>query len=128
MAVGVFGSLLERRFGWFAVLAIFLACRRRGGRCRRGGGPRAAFDDGPSTWCSARTAPRSGCWPPGTWTTAARRGGAQDRENDLLGVYVFAALLALLPLAVTEASFVAGFAGAATGALLGLVLPVFARR
>jgi hypothetical protein len=30
-------------------------------------------------------------------------------------------------LAVTEASFVAGFTGAAAGALLGLVLPVFAR-
>ena len=46
----------------------------------------------------------------------------------MLGVYVIAALLALLPLAVTEASFVAGFAGAATGALLGLALPLFARR
>ena len=40
---------------------------------------------------------------------AARRG--DDRENDLLGVYVFAAVLLLLPLAVTEASVVAGVVG-----------------
>jgi hypothetical protein len=55
-----------------------------------------------------------------------RRAGG--RGGDLIGVYVFAALLALLPLAVTEASFVAGFTGAAAGALLGLALPAFARR
>ncbi len=43
--------------------------------------------------------------------SAARRG--DDRESDLLGVYVIAAVLLLLPLAVTEASVVAGFTGAA---------------
>ena len=41
---------------------------------------------------------------------AARRG--DDRESDLLGVYVFAAVLLLMPLAVTEASAVAGVTGA----------------
>ena len=45
------------------------------------------------------------------------------RENDLLGVYVFAALLLALSLATEDASIVAGVGGAATGALLGLVLP-----
>jgi membrane associated rhomboid family serine protease len=57
---------------------------------------------------------------------AARRG--DDRENDLLGVYVFAAVLLLMPFAVTEASAVAGLVGAAVGALIGLMLPLFARR
>ncbi len=57
---------------------------------------------------------------------AARRG--DDRENDLLGVYVFAAVLLALPLAVEEASVVAGFTGAAVGAVLGLMLPLFTRR
>jgi len=41
---------------------------------------------------------------------------------------VFAVVLLLLPLAVVEASAVAGFVGAAAGALLGLALPAFTRR
>ena len=44
----------------------------------------------------------------GAWYVDDRRAAAprgDDRENDLLGVYVFAAVLLLLPLAVKEASW-----------------------
>jgi len=43
-------------------------------------------------------------------------------------VRVYFAVLLLLPLAIEEASAVAGITGAAVGALLGPVLPVFTRR
>jgi len=40
---------------------------------------------------------------------------------------VFAAVLALMPLAVAEADPVAGLVGALAGALLGLTLPLVSR-
>ena len=49
---------------------------------------------------------------------AARRG--DDRENDLLGVYVIAGLLFALSLATEDASIVAAVGGAAVGSLAGL--------
>jgi hypothetical protein len=57
---------------------------------------------------------------------AARRG--QDRENDLLGVYVIAVVLLLLSLTTEEANIAAAVGGAAVGAVLGLVLPFFTRK
>jgi hypothetical protein len=56
---------------------------------------------------------------------AARRG--DDRENDLLGVYVGAALLVLLSLADDSASLAAAAGGAIAGSVLGLVLSVVRR-
>ena len=128
VAVGIFGSLLERRFGWFAVLALFLACGAAGAAAAVAVDLAPPFDDQPFYRVLGANGAALGLLA--AWCVddrrAARRG--QDRENDLLGVYVLAALLALLPLAVTEASFAAGFAGAGAGALLGLALPAFARR
>jgi hypothetical protein len=43
-------------------------------------------------------------------------------------VYVIATVLVLLSVAVQEANIAAAAGGAATGALLGPVLPVFTRR
>jgi hypothetical protein len=57
---------------------------------------------------------------------AARRG--EDRENDLLGVYVVAIVLVLLSLAEEQANIGAAVGGGAVGALLGLMLPLFTRR
>ena len=57
---------------------------------------------------------------------AARRG--DDRENDLIGVYVVAAVLVLLSLAVPEANIGAAVGGALAGALMGLTLPLLTRR
>ena len=48
---------------------------------------------------------------------AARRG--DDRENDLLGVYVIAAVLVLLSLTTEEANIGAAVGGALAGAVLG---------
>jgi membrane associated rhomboid family serine protease len=52
---------------------------------------------------------------------AARRG--DDRENDLMGVYVIAVVLVLLSLTTEEANIAAAVGGALVGALLGLLLP-----
>jgi membrane associated rhomboid family serine protease len=56
---------------------------------------------------------------------AARRG--DDRENDLLGVYVIAAVLVLLSLTTEAANIAAAVGGALAGAVLGLLLPRLAR-
>jgi membrane associated rhomboid family serine protease len=56
---------------------------------------------------------------------AARRG--DDRENDLLGVYVIAAVLVLLSLTTEAANIAAAVGGAVVGALLGLLLPRITR-
>jgi hypothetical protein len=51
---------------------------------------------------------------------AMRRGN--DRDNDLLGVWVFAAVLLLLPVAAEDANFYAGIGGAAAGAVIGAAI------
>ena len=124
VTVGVFGTLLERRFGWFAVIAVFLGAGAAGAAAAVAADLSPPFEDG--TLFLVLGANGSALGLLAAWYVEDRRAGG--RGGDMLGVIVFAVLLALLPLAVTEASFVAGFTGAATGALLGLVLPVFARR
>jgi membrane associated rhomboid family serine protease len=57
---------------------------------------------------------------------AARRG--DDRENDLLGVYVIAAVLVLLSLTTREANISAAVGGALVGAVMGLLLPRISRK
>ena len=56
---------------------------------------------------------------------AARRG--DERGNDMLGVYVAAAVLVLLSVAVNEANIAAAAGGAVAGALLAPALPLFTR-
>jgi membrane associated rhomboid family serine protease len=123
-AVFVFGSLLERRFGWFAVLSVFVLAGAAGAAAAVGADLAPPFEDSSIFLVLGANGAALGLLT--AWYVEDRRAGG--RGGDMIGVYVFAALLALLPLAVTEASFVAGFAGAAAGALLGLALPVFARR
>ncbi len=57
---------------------------------------------------------------------AARRG--EERDNDLLGVYVIAVVLVLLSATTEAANIGVAVGGAAVGALLGLLLPVFTRK
>ena len=128
VAVGVFGTLLERRFGLLAPLAVFLLAGAAGAAAA------VAVDLAPPFYDL-----NVGYWVLGgngaalgllcAWLVddrrAARRG--EQRGNDLIGVAVFAAVLALLPLAVPDASVVAGLAGAAVGGLLGLLLPIVSR-
>ncbi len=63
------------------------------------------------------------------WLVDDRRAlrSGDDRGSDMIGVFVFAAVLLLLPLAVDGASAVAGVVGALTGAVLGLALPLLRR-
>jgi membrane associated rhomboid family serine protease len=127
-AVGVFGTMIERRFGWFPLIVIFLASGAAGAEVAILADYAGPFEDGPIYAVLGANGAALGLLA--AWLVddrrATRRGN--DRENDLIGVYVFAAVLLLLPLAVTEASFIAGVVGMATGAVLGLLLPVFTRR
>jgi membrane associated rhomboid family serine protease len=116
VAIGVFGTLLERRFGPVAVVLIFLAAGVGGAALAVGlnsfqvlGGNGAALGLVAAWLVDDRL--------------SARRG--TDRENDLLGVYVFAALLLLIPVADTSASFYAGVGGAAVGTVAGAVISPF---
>lgn len=129
LAVGIFGSLLERRFGAFAPILVFVLAGTAGSAAG------VAADIGPpfedlviGYWVTGANGAALGLLF--AWLVddrrATRRG--EDRGNDLIAVTVFAVVLLALPIAVEEASFAAGVAGAAVGALLGLVLPLLSRR
>ena len=55
------------------------------------------------------------------------RARGQEYDGDLLGTMVFALVLLLMPLAIVEASAIAGLAGGAAGLLCGLALSRFGR-
>ena len=65
---------------------------------------------------------------PGSWTTGWPRAAGTSAGNDLIGVYVVAAVLVLLSFAAIEANVAAALGGAVTGAVLGLALPLFTRK
>lgn len=127
-AVGVFGSLLERRFRWPAVLLVFLAAGTAGAAAAWAVDLPPLFESGDVYLVQGVNGAALGLLT--AWLIDDRRAAARgdDRGNDLIGVYVFAVLLALLPLAVTEASVVTGLVGAVVGALLGLIMNAVARR
>ena len=128
VSVGVFGSMIERRFGWGAVLLVFLGAGAAGCAAAVAADIAPPFSDGDVFWILGANGAALGlvC----AWLVDDRRAAARgdDRENDLLGVRVFLAVLLLLPLALEEASAVAGITGAVVGALLGLLLTAFSRR
>jgi membrane associated rhomboid family serine protease len=129
VAVGVFGSLLERRFGPAAPVVVFLLAGAAGAAAAVAVDLAPPFEDvNVGYWILGANGAALGLLF--AWLVEDRRAArtGDDRGNDLIGVLVFAAVLLLLPLAVQEASWVAGLAGAATGGLLGLLLPVLARR
>jgi membrane associated rhomboid family serine protease len=117
-AVGVFGMHLERRFGWFTVIALFLLCGAAGAEL-------AVIADLLPALGANGAALGLLC----AWTVddrmAARRG--EDRGNDLMGVAVFAAVLLLLSLAETDASIAAAVGGGVAGAACGLILAAVRR-
>ncbi|MDQ4049785.1 MAG: rhomboid family intramembrane serine protease [Actinomycetota bacterium] len=128
LAVGIFGSMIERRFGWFPVLLIFLAAGAAGAAAAVAADISPPLSDLPLNPVLGANGAALGLLC--AWLVNDRRAKARgdDRENDLVGVQVFAAVLLLLPLAIEEASAIAGIVGAVTGALLGLALPAFRRR
>jgi membrane associated rhomboid family serine protease len=116
MATGIFGMHIERRFGRVAALVVFLAAGAAGAALSEVAGMYGALGGNGAALgllCAWLVDDR----------LAARRG--DDRDNDLLGVYVIGALLLLLSLAENDASIVAAAGGAATGAALGAVMSPF---
>lgn len=113
-AAFLFGWLLERRHGAWAVLVVFLA----GGAA--GNFLVLQFDEGVVSVGANGAALALLC----AWTMRdllGRRRGDDD-EADLLGVLVVGVVLLLLPIATTDAHSLAGLGGAVTGTLLGLLL------
>jgi len=127
VAVGIFGTLLERRFGPVAAVATFILAGAAGATL-------AVLLEVPPLLSDATVWTVIGANGPAlgllcAWLVddriAVRRG--DDRENDLLGVYVIAAVLVLLSLTTEAANIGAAVGGALTGALLGLLLPRLTR-
>ena len=113
VAVGIFGTMLERRFGPAAAVAIFVLGAAAGGALT------IALDVYPALGANGAALALLTAWLVDD-RLAARRG--DDRGNDLLGVAVIAGVLLLLPLANENASWAAGLGGAAAGAVIGALI------
>jgi membrane associated rhomboid family serine protease len=116
VAIGIFGTLIERRFGPIALVAIAMIAGAGGAALA------VTLDDFPVLGGNGMALGLLTAWYVDD-RLSARRG--TDRENDLIGVYVIAALLLLLPVADTSASFFAGLGGAAAGAVIAAVISPF---
>jgi membrane associated rhomboid family serine protease len=128
VATGIFGTQVERRFGPVAVVAVFVLSGAAGMAL-------VAFAETPPLFENTEAfvvfgANGSALGLLCAWLVddrrAARRG--EDRDNDLLGVYVVASVLVLLSVAEESANIGAAVGGGLAGAALGLILPLFTRR
>jgi membrane associated rhomboid family serine protease len=126
--VGIFGALLERRFGALAVVLTFVLAGAAGMAL-------VSVLETPPLFVDTEAFPVYGANGAAlgllcAWLVedrlAARRGA--DRDSDLLAVYVIASVLVLLSVAEEQANIAAAVGGALTGAVVGLALPVFTRR
>jgi membrane associated rhomboid family serine protease len=119
-AVAIFGTHLERRFGFPVPIVLFLVCGAVGAFV-------AVQLDSTAIVLGANGAALGILC---AWLVddrlALRRG--EDRGNDMIGVYVILAVLLLVPIMADDASFVAGVVGGLTGAVLGVPLSLFVRR
>ena len=115
-AVGVFGTLLERRFGLMFLLVTALASAAAGSALA------LVLEATPAVGANGIALGLLCAWFVDD-RLAARRG--DDRENDMLGVYVFFAVLVLLSVAEPDASIAAALGGAATGTVLGAIASPF---
>lgn len=118
LATGIFGMHVERRFGSVAVVAVFLLSGVAGAAL--------ALVTGLTPALGANGAALGLLC---AWLVDDRRAAARgdDRGNDLIGVWVMAAVLALLALAEPDASIAAAVGGAAAGSLCGLLLTTLRR-
>jgi membrane associated rhomboid family serine protease len=125
--VGLFGTLLERRFGPVPVVFIFVLSGAAGAALAATLETPPLLSDAPAWRIMGANGAALGLLC--AWLVddrlAARRG--DDRENDLLGVYIIAAVLVLLSLTTEEANIAAAVGGALAGSLIGLVLPRLTR-
>jgi membrane associated rhomboid family serine protease len=115
VAVAIFGSSLERRYGWAVPIGLFALSGAAGLYLATLAQdlPVALGGNGSALGLLAAWLVRD---------LRDRRGG-YDTESDLLGVGAIAAVLALMPVLETTANEWAGLGGAALGAVLGLALP-----
>ena len=118
VAVGIFGMHLERRFGRVAVVAVFLLSAVAGsGLC-------VALDSYPALGANGAALGLACAWLVDD-RRALRRG--DDRDNDLIGVYVIGAVLVLLSVAEVSANPLAAVGGGLAGALSGVALALTGR-
>jgi len=126
--VGIFGTLLERRFGPVAVALTFILSGAAGAALAAALETPPLLSDDPIWTVYGANGAALGLLS--AWLVddrlAGRRG--EDRENDLLGVYIIAAVLVLLSLTTEEANIGAAVGGALAGAVIGLLLPRLTRR
>jgi membrane associated rhomboid family serine protease len=113
-AIAIFGTLLERRHGWWAPLFLFVV----------GGGAGmalvAAVDESAiAVGGNAAALAMLAAWA--MRDILGRRAGQED-DSDLLGVLAIAVLLVLLPLAADQANSLAGLGGGLVGIVVGLGL------
>jgi membrane associated rhomboid family serine protease len=115
-AVGVFGTMVERRFGFAFLVLTFLAAGAGGAALA------LVLEATPAIGANGAALGLLCAWLVDD-RLAARRGN--DRENDLLGVYVFGAVLVLLSVAEPDASIAAAVGGAAVGPVAGAIASPF---
>jgi membrane associated rhomboid family serine protease len=127
VAVALFGTLLERRFGPVPVVLTFILSGAAGAALAVVLETPPLLSDLP-VW-PVRGANGAALGLLCAWLVddrlALRRG--DDRENDLIGVYVVAAVLVLLSLTTEAANIAAAVGGALAGSAIGLLLPRVAR-
>ena len=113
-AIALFGTLLERRHGWWAPLLLFVV----------GGGAGMALVVAVNEGAIAVGGNAAALAMLAAWAMRDVLGRRRHREDDadLLGVLAIAALLVLLPLVCEEASSLAGLGGGVAGILIGLGL------
>jgi membrane associated rhomboid family serine protease len=126
--VGIFGTLLERRFGPVPVVLSFILAGAAGAAVAATLETPPLLSDAAAWNVMGANGAALGLLC--AWLVddrlAARRG--DDRENDLLGVYVIAAVLVLLSLTTIEANIGAAVGGALAGTVIGLILARVVRR
>jgi membrane associated rhomboid family serine protease len=128
LAAGIFGTMIERRFGPLPAVAIFVLSGAAGSALAVALEAPPLLEDPvlyPVLGANGAALGLLCAWQV-DHRRAARRG--HEREADMIGVYVIAAVLVLLSLAATEANIAAAVGGAVAGAVLGLALPLFTRR
>jgi membrane associated rhomboid family serine protease len=119
-AIALYGWLLERRHGFLVVVALFLLGGAGGMALTTAISPGAVALGGNGIALALLVA----------WAIPdlldLRRG--EEIDGDLLGTVVFGIVVAVMPLAATQASWIADAAGVAAGVLVGLPLAVATER